>query len=331
MATILMRPATAGAQAAQSENIPLQPQSAGQIVCAALMGNGVERLEEAVRLNIPFVLQPPEQGRPADLMPQPHQVNEKLMAEMTEKILSRAYERGGQSLDKITVQFKALAVVAHLEQQIRQHGLHVYTQKLLFDPSRPLEQRLALLKAMKVEDFETRRASVAIATGLLPELPAYTVAELVRSLDITWRPVSVGLGQSISAWIEVTKPWLVEFPMPNLEAGAVARTDRYHSTDHVESANLGLGFFLLSHDEARNRFHVVTPALSAGRMKKNGDSMRYSKEYHVVGRSSIMTGYRELMDLVRGVGRKQLSRLEVCPKCGTIFSTERTDLVHAAC
>jgi hypothetical protein len=324
-----MRPATAGAQAAQSENIPLQPQSAGQIVCAALMGNGVERLEEAVRLNIPFVLQPPEQGRPADLMPQPHQVNEKLMAEMTEKILSRAYERGGQSLDKITVQFKALAVVAHLEEQIRQHGLHVYTQKLLFDPSRPLEQRLALLKAMKVEDFETRRASVAIATGRLPELPAYTVADLVRSLDSTWRPVSVGLGQSISAWIEDAKPWLVEFPMPNLEAGAGARTDHFTSTDHVESAHFGLGFFLLSHDEKRDRFYIVTPALTAGRMKERDDSMRYSKQYQLESRSSFMTGHRELADLVRCHGGKQLARLEVCAKCGTIFSVDRADLNHA--
>jgi len=84
MANIIMRPATAGAQAVQAENIPLQPQHASQIICAAVLGKGVSCFEEASRNNIPFVLQAPIEGQDASQVPQRNQLNERLMAEKAE-------------------------------------------------------------------------------------------------------------------------------------------------------------------------------------------------------------------------------------------------------
>ncbi|CAN7644924.1 hypothetical protein [Massilia sp. LjRoot122] len=333
MTIILMRTATAGALAAQADNLPLQPQSAGQILCAGILGNGVARLEEAVRLKIPFVLDNPAQRRNRDMMAQRQQLNERLMAEKAERILLRAYEKAGGSVpDKITLQFRALSAVEHLKQQTLQQGLLVYSQKLLFDASLPLEARLGLFKSMKVDEFEPHSASVALAVGRLPSLPAYTVADLIRSFDHTWRPLSFRLDGGLTSWIETAKPWLVEFPLPSLLASEMARADQFDATGYSENATLGLGFFLLSFDEKRNYFDIVTPYLFATRLRRDQEvPMRYSKYYKLEQQHSVTTSYRQLAELTHGAGRKKLARLEVCSKCGTIFSKDRADLAHPSC
>lgn len=333
MTIILMRTATAGALAAQADNLPLQPQSAGQILCAGLLGDRVARLEEAVRWKIPFVLDDPAHRLNGEMMAQPHQLNERLMAEKAEKILLRAYEKGGSAVpDKITLQFRALSAVEHLKRAAHQQGLLVYSQKLLFDASLPLEVRLDLFKSMKVAEFEPHSASVAMAVGRIPSLPAYAVADFVRSLDDTWRPLSFRLHEGVTSWIAASKPWLIEYPMPNLFAGKMARTDQFNTTGPSETATLGLGFFLLSFDEKLNRFYTVSPYLFASRSRRDMETpMRYSRYYIYENQSSVTTSYRQLAELKHGAGRKKLPRLEVCSKCGTIFSKDRADLAHSFC
>lgn len=328
-----MRTATAGAMAAQADDLPLQPQSAGQILCTGILGNGVTRLEEAVRLKIPFVLDSPELRRNRDMMAQRHQLNERLMAEKAESILLRAYEKAGRAVpDKISLQFRALKATEHLKQQVLQQGLQVYSQKLLFDATLPLKVRMNLFKAMKVDEFEPHSASVAMATGRVPHLPAYTIADLVRSLDDTWRAVSFSVAGGLVSWIEASKPWLVEFPMPNLLASETARMDQFTVSGYGETANLGLGFFLLSFDEKLNRFYTVSPFMSAGRtIRGNETPVHFSRNYIYESQSSLTTSYRQLADLVHGTGRQKLACLEVCSKCGTIFSKDRADLAHASC
>lgn len=332
MANIIMRPATAGALAVQADNIPLQPQHASQIICAGVLGNGVSCFEEASRYNIPFVLQAPIKGQEVSQMPQRHQLNERLMAEKAEQIISRVNSKAGIVDDKITLQFKALSVVQRIQQQVTDHGLVVESQKLLFDASRPLPERMRLFKAMSVDDFKPRRATVAIATGLLPPLPAYTVAGLVRSLDSTWLAVSFSVYEGLIEWIESHKPMLVEFPLPNIKAGEMARWDHFDSNDYMDRAHLGLGFFLLAFDEERNRFYTVTPSLVAGRLNDGSNApVKYSKQYLYKSYTSVRTEHHQLVDLMHASGRNKLARLEVCPKCRTIFSKDRADLAHASC
>jgi hypothetical protein len=332
MANIIMRPATAGALAAQAENIPLQPQHASQIITAGVLGNGVSRFEEASRDNIPFTLQAPRKHQDASLMPQRHQLNERLMAEKAEQIILRINSKLGVVDDNITLQFKALSVVQHLKQQVLDHGFHVYSQKLLFDASRPLADRMKLLKAMSVEDFKPRRATVAIATGRMPPLPAYTVAEFVRSLDNTWRALSFSVHEGLIGWIESEKPLLVEFPLPNLEAGDAARLDHYNSSSYSDDAYLGLGFFLMSFDEKRNRFYTVTPTLLARRLNDGSASpVSYTKQYEYKSYTLVSRQHGQLVDLMRESGRNKLVQLEVCSKCRTVHSKDRADLTHASC
>lgn len=332
MAKIIMRPATAGALAVQAENIPLQPQHASQIICAAVLGKGVSCFEEASRNNIPFVLQAPIEGQDASQVPQRNQLNERLMAEKAEQIIARVNIKAGIADDQITLQFKALSVVQHIKQQIMDHGLIVDSQKLLFDASRPLADRMDLFKAMSVEDFKPRRATVAVATGLLPHLPAYTVAEFVRSLDSTWIPLSFSVYEGLIGWINSHKPMLVEFPMPNLKAGEMARWDHFDGNDYGDRAHLGLGFFLMAFDEERNRFYTVTPSLVTGRLNDGSNApFKYSKQYLYKSYTSVRTEHHQLVDLMRAPGRNKLARLEVCPKCRTIFSKDRADLAHASC
>lgn len=333
MASILMRAATAGAQAAQLDGLPLTPETSAQIASAGMLGTGVARFEEALRLNVPFVLDPHKDSS-TDIRPWRLRLNEAVMAEKAEDVLRRAYERSGApTLDQTSLRFKALAAVHHIKQAILDHGLHIYSQKWLFDDSQPLERRLSLFQAMEVQPFGPHSASVAIAAGQMPPLPSYTIADYVRSLE-SWHQVTFSVPtDNLKTWIGAKKPYLVEFPAPKIEAGHMSRIDRYSKSAVAESIELGLGFFLLTLDEETDQSIVITPMLFGLRPKdKPSSSVVYRKNYQYQSyRGPSDSRHRQLVDLVRAAQHNKLARLDVCAKCGTVFSDNHPGLAHKSC
>lgn len=298
-----------------------------------MLGTGVARFEEARRLNVPFVLDPHKDSS-TDIRPWRHRLNEAVMAEKAEEVLRRAYERSGTpALDQMSLRFKALAAVHHIKQAILDHGLHVYSQKWLFDDSQPLECRLSVLQAMEVQPFGPHSASVAIAAGRMPALPAYAIADYVRSLE-SWRQVTFSVPtDNLKTWIGVKKPYLVEFPAPKVEAAHMARVDRYSKSAMAESIELGLGFFLLTVDEETDQSLVITPMLFGVRPKdKASSSVVYSKNYQYQAfRGPSDSRHLQLVELVRAAQHNKLARLDVCDKCGTVFSDDHPGLAHKSC
>jgi hypothetical protein len=211
------------------------------------------------------------------------------------------------------------------------HGLHVYSQKWFFDSSRTVSDRLGLLQAMANPYLGPQSASTAIASGLMPSLPAYTVPGFVRMLDASWKGVSFQVtNRNLRDWIALRRPYLVEFPLPNVAAGKTSRTDRINKTGAGESIELGLGFMLVEVDEQFDQFRVVTPMLSARRTKQQQEP--YSKLYILKSYSrSYVKEHKQLADLLRNPGRTRVARLQVCSNCGTVFSKDYQDLAHPSC
>jgi hypothetical protein len=325
-----MRSATAAAFAIQSDGIPFEPLLAAQLVKTALLDQAIPKYQEAFRI-IPFVHDTP--AGPGQWTAWDHKLHERSVIDEAKEMLRRR-QHNGKVLDDISLEAMAVRVAAHIKEQVLHHGLHVYFQKWLFDPSQSLERRLAVLQQMAHPVFGPQSASVAIASGRMPALPAYTVADFVRMLDSSWKRVSFAVpNDDIKGWVAATKPSLVEFPAPNIEAGKAARTDRISVTSDSERIELGLGFFLVEEDAQLDLYRVVTPMLFAGR--KTGlipTGAKYSKNYQYESFSRHhVNAHKQLAMLLRAPERNKIARLEVCANCGTIFSKDRTDLAHAGC
>jgi hypothetical protein len=339
MAIIAMRAATSATDAIKAEDIHIEVQQTGHLVALALLGNGVTRMEDAVRRKVPFVIDATNTDDGTALMPWTHQLHDEPMVKEAKEILRRAHEGSGatetlsESESEIELDFKAQRVVSHVKEHIVHHGLHVYTQKWLFDSGRTLDERFELLRAMTHPTFGPHSASAAIANGHMPPLPAYSVPEFVRMLDTSWTGVTFQVtNRNIRDWIALSRPHLVEFPAPNIEAGKTSRTDRISKTTARESIELGLGFFLVELDKSFDQFRVVTPMLFNGRTKLEPEAAPYTKNYILKSYSRHhVKAYKQLTDLLRSPGRTKVARLQVCTKCGAIFSEDRSDLAHTTC
>lgn len=336
MPSIIMRPTTSATDAINADSelkgIKIPVQSTAQIMTAGILADGVTKLEEAVRYQIPFVLDPVNSDDGTSLMPWTHQLHDVQMVERAKQILCRIYGKisGSDSIDDAELDFKAQRVVSHVKDQIIQHGLHLYSQKWLFDASRPLNDRLGLLKAIANTHFGARSATAAIASGLMPALPAYSTPDFLRMLDGSWRGVSFSVG-NLREWIALTEPYLVEFPMPNVAAGKSSRIDEFKKTGTATNIILGLGFMLVTYDKQFDQYVVATPMLYS-RREKNQQDVTYGKQYMLKSYTRVRgKEYEQLADLLRGKGRTPVFRLKACPKCGAICSDDRPDLAHTLC
>lgn len=336
MTIIVMRPATSATEDINADSklgdLEIPVQSVGQIVTAGILGNSVSRLEEAVRHKIPFVLDPKNSDDGTELMPWSHHLHDVPMIERARDIVRRIDARKGDAdrATEVELEFKAQRVVSYVKDHIVKHGLHVYVQKWLFDTSRPLNSRLGLLQTLANSYAGPQSASTAIASGLMPALPAYSVPGFVRMLDASWRGVSFSVG-NVRDWIATTKPYLVEFPMPNIIASKSSRFDRIIRTGNSTAIELGLGFMLVEFDERFDQFRVLSPMLQARHVKDQLQTT-YTRTYLLKSYTRVRAkAYKQLADLLRAPGRTRVAQLQVCPTCGTVFSKDYAALAHTSC
>lgn len=331
--TILMVVTKSAAKAIEADGVDISIQHLSQIVTAGLLAYGVSKLEEAIRHKVPFVLDPANRDDGTDLMPWPHQLHDTPMIERTMGILRSKDVLVDDTDPSYQADLeKAKRIVWHVKDHIIKHGLHVYSQKWIFDSSRPLNDRLGLLHAMANPSSGPQSASTAIASGLMPPLPAYSVPNFVRMLDPSWIGSTFQVtNRNLRDWIALRKPYLVEFPLPNVAAGKSARTDRISRWDGGQKIELGLGFMLVEVDQDYDQFRVVTPMLFAGRTTQE-PAAKYSKGYILKSYTRVYAKeYKQLADLLRNPGRTKIARLQVCADCGMIYSDEHSDLAHASC
>jgi hypothetical protein len=344
MTSNVMRVAIASANALRADGFDIPPEVTAQLIASGVTGPGISRLEEAVRFKIPYVLDAAGPERDRQLARWDNQLHRGLMIERAKKALRRAEERGktADPLDDLALDFKAQKIVTYVRDQIVQHGLTVYTQKLAFDPAYPRELGQRVLRGMAQADFGPATATAAAAAGVLPPLPVETIAAAVRRLARMeripgmWR--AGGATLSLGDWIERDRPFLVEFPSPGLEAGRAAREDYF--TNHQLVSELGLGFILVAHVDAfRRQYEVVTPMMFTRRFADRPDqAVEYRMEvltkvypWHDQPYGDLNRPYEELAGILRDPRRNRVFRLETCQQCGAVAASGHPELEHRHC
>jgi len=342
MASIAVRAAASAAAALQAANLPFQHQTTQQFVVAALLGDGVSSFEEMTQLGIPLAIDK-TLGDVANLGnvsgyggPAWARIfRDDVVAKRMKKALGRAYARLDRPLpDAIDLTMLLMGATEIVKQHIREHGLFVDTQKLLFKPAfRQIAMRV--LAEMKLPELPPVSASTAMAVGRLPRLPSWTLKEHLLYLGEKryWSSFHINVGVNgpivtFSDWVAANQPTLVEFPAPNIECGRTARTDEF--SDHAihPHAELGLGFFLVvTHKQIGERVQIVTPVLS---VRQPADAPRRPWEplflSEQVNRSlQKHDAHKRLERAIDDIGR-QSAHLKVCPTCREIYSDDREDL-----
>ncbi|QJQ95441.1 MULTISPECIES: hypothetical protein [Halomonadaceae] len=332
MASIAMRVAQSAASAIQAENLPLQLQNCQQFIQAALLGRGVSSFEDMKRLGIPVVIDKGQENVASNAFSTWGRVlRDDIVSERADKALRRVYERSRKPLpDPVEFQFQKLRVAAIITEHIRQHGLFVYTQRLLFAPAfRSIG--MGLLKEMKLPELPPSSASSAIACDLLPALPSHNLKEHLLFLGGQhMRGFGLPFG-SFAKWVSENEPTLVEFPAPDLKPGRMARKDLfYEHPKHPKhpSAELGLGFFLaVTKNQIPENISIVTPLLQH-RQAEGYPQQPWRAEFTSEGISKrfISAVERKRLEAALSNFGGQSARLKVCPSCSEIYSDDRNDL-----
>ncbi|MBA5639795.1 hypothetical protein H3H37_22290 [Duganella sp. LX20W] len=329
MATIAMRVATSAASALQADNLPFKIQNSQQFVVAALFGNSVVSFEEMLKLEVPIVIDEVEaKASNGTVRTWERLLRDDVVFERVDKALRRAYERLGEPLpDPITLRFMKLNATDIVTKHVRQHGLFVYTQKLLFSPAYKAVA-IDMLKEMKLPELPPVSASTAIASGRLPALPSNNLKEHLLFLGGQRMQGFGFLGSSFARWVAEHEPTLVEFPAPNLEPGRMARADRFTEHPKFPVAELGLGFFLATaKGQLGENISIVTPWYSL-RQPMNSPPKPWSANFL---RESVNPRFQKPIERTRldsafaDIGRQSV-RLKVCPGCDEIYSNDRVDL-----
>lgn len=329
MASIAVRVAESAASVILTENLPIKPQNCQQFVSAALLGRGVSSFEEMTKLKIPAVIDEGQANVTNDaLSTWGRALRDDVVSERAGKALRRVYEHLSEPLpDPVVFQFQKLRVASIITEHVRQHGLFVYTQKLLFDPAFR-SVGIDLLKEMKLPELPPASASSAVACDLLPALPSRNLKEHLLFLG---RQSMRGLGSRFgrfATWVDENEPTLVEFPAPNLEPGRTARKDRYYDHPKYPGAELGLGFFLaITKGQIGERIQIVTPMLSHKRpVGESPQPWRPEFLSTQVNQGLVNAVERKRLEAaLRDIGH-QSARLKVCPSCSEVYSDDRADL-----
>ncbi|MFM0174753.1 hypothetical protein PQR33_36110 [Paraburkholderia sediminicola] len=333
MASIAMRAAESAHKEYQALDPSFKVQQFAQFVASALIGNGVKNFETLTQLGIPVVIDAAHTGSTDDkLCTWGRALRHDAVDERVEKALSRICEERGRPMpDERELNSIKLRVGIIVTGHIREHGLFVYTQKLLFDP-KFAEICMSVLKEMKLPDtggqaFHPASASCAIANGLLPDLPSRTLKDHLLFLGaLSMLGSGARGGRAFSEWVKENEPTLVEYPAPNLYQSRDARVDHYFVTARSRSAELGMGFFLAStKGQFSGQISIVSPVLfhTSGADDLNFRNWRVEfLKNQAVESLSRMTEEGER--LRRAIKKGAL--LRVCPDCSEVYSDARDEL-----
>lgn len=337
MSSIIMRIPEFASLKEHQFNPPLAPLAIAQVAVAAVVGSGVNSLEAAVRWGVPFFID----ERPYRPRPFERKFPLNAVFDRAKQMLVRAHSRSkaaedNEPLDEVELEVKATELGTLVVEAVKATGLHVYTQKLLFSPELRLKGS-EILKGLVDPGTEIVLASVAIASGAIPPPPSVSTKEHLVFLGpkATYKIDNPTFAQ----WVAMGETFLVEYPLPNLEAGDMSRHDYYAPGRGPlsmvrDSASLGLGFFVMRHERLKPTsakpngspyFHVLTPTL-----QYHGDeAVPWSRPmfetktiYQYYGNS----GYQQLDSKLRNKGRTFIAKLKVCPSCEEIYSDARADL-----
>ncbi len=333
MSSIIMRVAVLASQKAKQSGLEVEPPAIAQIAVAALMGTGVPSLEASVRWGVPFFVS----SRPYPALPAARQYPLGAVFDRAKQILLRVFARNNKHvIDPIELEVLAVKLGTLTTEEITSAGLCVHTQKLLFAPEYA-KTGLSMLNGICDETQPPIAASVAIARGLIPP-PA--VMDIKGHLEmLTHHRLRGASKQSFAQWIASRKTFLVQYPLPDVEAGDLTRTDSYNAIGkgtkhpHPGRAELGLGFFVVSEErlpptksgaDGSAYLHLQTPLL----LFSEGESPAWStsiqskvlQEYH------SSPAFADLKKVLHGRSRTSVVELKVCPECGEIYSDMQVDL-----
>lgn len=331
MASPTVRVASAAADDIQADNLPLSLQTCQHLVVAALVGHGATSFEDMQKKRLPLVADEAQviNTRTRGALPIWHrQLRDDVTSDRAGKALTRAFERLNRPKPSgVELDFLKLRVSDIVVKQIRQLGLFVYTQKLLFSPDFAATG-MQVLKEMKLPELSPVAASVALATGHLPSLPSRNLKDHLQFLSS--RRVFFGMrGSSFAEWVAKAEPVVVEFPAPNLATGRQCRSDHF-TPGNVSTAQLGLGFFLTTnYNMIDERLHIVTPLLyhshnSGFDVSSQSWRAEFLSEQTRPGSASRDENTR--LEKVRSDIGGLSARLKVCSSCSEIYSNDRADL-----
>lgn len=324
MAYPIVLAAQAAAELISADNLPLTPQTCQNLVTAALVADAAKNFEDATAKKLPIVT---DRAQAADTRGVPpiwsRHLRDDAVSERAGKALGRALQRLGLPLPPpLEFEFLKLRVSEIVTRQVREQGLFVYTQRLLFSPEFA-KIGLQVLEKMKLPELPPVAASVAVATGEVPPLPSRTLKEHLQLLNSRsmrgWR----GPRGSFADWVAKAAPVVVEFPAPNVAAGRTCRSDRF-SIGYRRSAELGMGFFFATDfDQIGDRLNVVTPMLFHS-TAPDGEPQPWRVEFlsEQIHRRFTPRDEDSRLQRAMDVG----AQLKVCPSCDEIYSDARDDL-----
>ncbi|WP_155416974.1 hypothetical protein [Chromobacterium violaceum] len=203
---------------------------------------------------------------------------------------------------------------------VRSSGLHVNTLKVLFDPAYA-DSRDRIFKAMSDPDFPPTQATISIALGKLPALPAVSLAE-----RLNWIGPALALNGTVSEMVARTPTFLWDEPSRELRETHLSLTDKVDWRDgKLHSAELGLGFCLVRQEQYKGRVYtgIISPAAHYHARDERGWSAS------AIGQSGSNDEARaRSLATIIGKPVSSLPRLKICPVCLALYSDDLEDLHH---
>ncbi|WP_104428450.1 hypothetical protein [Methylobacter tundripaludum] len=202
---------------------------------------------------------------------------------------------------------------------LKRAKLRINGIKILFISANE-DHRISIFKALKNPIFPPIHASVAIANGDLPPIPATNLRDRVQMVG----PKNM-MGGTLHNLVARAKSYLWIFPPADLKEAAYAYADRIITEGPQPTAELGLGFcvvqpFKLSADEAQ-RYTIITPILD---YRKN---RRSPWDVTMLSSSKLesLTPRPWFSDIMER-GDDNIYELKVCPNCLALYSDDLPEL-----
>lgn len=301
----------------QEQGFPLQDEDTLQIVASATCGEAVRTYEEAQGLNMPFVIDmPPPHGHFRTAEPL---IDLAAAIKRTEQIFLKKEERGTRTPSDATSRyFDALKVATTVVAEVKASGLRVNLQKLMFGTNYPLQQSQELLAKMKDQIIRPTSACIAVAAGLVAPLPTRRLKE-----HLSWlAPKQMRYSYSrttLAEWVATSRPFVVEFPMPDIEAGHFARGDRFFKSGAHDATELGLGFMLVAAERDPWGYTVVSPMMFNRQLAFSEGMGAWQVEFKSEGMRYKKRALEQLRTLLQHRKRHRIAQLDACPRCAQIY------------
>jgi hypothetical protein len=301
----------------QEQGFSLQTEDILQIAVSTICGEAVRNYEEARQLNMPFVIdKPSERFR----LTEPF-VDLTAAIARTEEILLKKEKRGKRAAtDGTSRYFDALKVATTVTAEVKASGLCVDLQKLMFCTDYPLEKSHELLAKMKHKEIRPTSASISIAAGLVAPLPTRRLKKHLAWLAPQLMRYS-HFKTTLAQWVATSHPFVVEFPMPDIEAGQYARSDRIFRSGLHDKAELGLGFMFVVAEPEPWGYTVVTPMMFNRQLAVGKGTGAWRVEFKSEGFRYKKRGLEQLRALLRHRKLHGIAQLNACPHCAQIYAS----------